>query len=300
MTSSILLSGSSHPKLAQELANYLHITLGLLKTEQFPDGETQVHIQEELSNKNVFIVQSLAQQPNHYLMELMIIIDAAKRAAAKNITAIIPYLAYGRQDRKDKSGAPITAKLIAKLLQTAGMSHLIVMDLHTDQIEGFFETNVTHLHFEEIIKDTLKGTIHEKFVIVSPDIGGVKIARRMSQILNTEMVLINKERLNSFDVSMKLIGDVKGKDVLIADDLCSTGGTLIAAAELCQKHGAKRIIGAVSHGLFVQDAIKKIENSPLEQLIITNSIDNSFVSSPVLKQVSIVPSLAQVILKTDL
>lgn len=293
MTHSVFFSGSSHPALAQEVVNLLGFSLGSLKLETFPDGEIRVQLLEDVRDKEVFFVQSLADNPNFYLMELLILMDAAKRALAKSITVVIPYLAYCRQDRKDKPGVPITAKLVANLLQAAGASHVLVIDLHADQVEGFFEIPVEHLHFEKIIGEALRKISSEKWVVVSPDIGGVKIARRMSKILATEMVLINKERLSSFEVSMVLIGDVKGKNVLIIDDLCSTGGTLVAAAELCKKKGAKKIFGAVAHGLFVQDAIKKIEASSLELLFTTNTVDTSHIHSSVLQRVSIAPLIAE-------
>ncbi len=293
----LLFAGSSHPELANEISVELGISLGRRDLSQFPDGELSVEIQEDVRGKDVFVLQSIAADPNRYLMELLIMIDALKRASAKSIVAIIPYFGYCRQDRKNKSGVAIAAKLVANLLVTAGATHLITCDLHADQIEGFFEIPVDHLHCQKLLCETAKKLIGENCSVVAPDIGSVKIAEAMAKLLNVDLVVVNKQRLNSFDVKATLIGDVANKNVLIADDLCSTGGTLVAAANLCREAGAKKIIAAVTHGLFVGNAMKKIESSTLESLFVTNSTPflGQFSKAAKIDTLSIAPMIAEAI-----
>lgn len=290
-----LFAGSSHLKLARDVCKELKINLGRMDLNQFPDGETNVQVLENVRGCDVFILQSIVGEPNHYLFELLIIIDALKRSSAKSITAIVPYLGYCRQDRKNKPGVPITAKLVANVLATAGITNLITFDLHADQVEGFFETTVDHLHCQKLLSDVAKNLIGEECTVVAPDIGSIKIAESMTKLLDTELAVIKKERFNSFEVSMTLIGDVNNKNVLITDDLCSTAGTLVAAANLCRQQGAKKIIAAVTHGLFVGDAIKKIETSPLEHLLITDTIEPRGFFSNSIKSVSVAPMIAKAI-----
>lgn len=291
----ILFAGSSHLTLAKDVCKVLKINLGRMDLNQFPDGETNVQVLENVRGCDVFILQSIVGEPNHYLFELLIIIDALKRSSAKSITAIIPYLGYCRQDRKNKPGVPITAKLVANVLATAGITNLITFDLHADQVEGFYETTVDHLHCQKLFSDIAKNLIGEECTVVAPDIGSIKIAESMAKLFDTGLAVIKKERLSSLEVSMTLIGDVNNKNVLITDDLCSTAGTLVAAANLCRQQGAKKIIAAVTHGLFVGDAVKKIETSALEYLLITDTIEPRGYFSNSIKSVSVAPMIAEAI-----
>ncbi|BAE81205.1 ribose-phosphate pyrophosphokinase [Chlamydia felis Fe/C-56] len=293
----ILLSGSSNVILAQNVCSELKIKLGHMELNQFPDGETHVKVLEDVRGRDVFILQSIVGQPNHYLFELLIIADAVKRSSAKSITAIIPYLGYCRQDRRNKTGVPITAKLVANVLTTAGITNLITFDLHADQIEGFYETHVDHLHCQQLFIDTIKSYISQDCLVVAPDIGSIKIAERTARMLDTALAVIKKERLNSFEVRMKLIGDVQDKNVVIIDDLCSTANTLVEAANLCKQKGAKKIIATVTHGLFVGDAIQKIEASALESLFVTDTIHLQSVSKCI-KTLSTAPMIASAIRET--
>ncbi|WP_075884038.1 ribose-phosphate diphosphokinase [Candidatus Protochlamydia sp. W-9] len=290
-----LFAGSSHLELAKKICNELNLNLGCIDLDQFPDGETKVQILECVRGCDVFILQSIAGKPNHYLFELLIIVDALKRAAAKSINAIIPYLGYCRQDRKNNSGVPITAKLIANLLGTAGLTSLITLDLHADQIEGFFEIPVDHLHCQNLFCDIAQDLAGDDCIVVAPDIGSIKIAENMAKLLKTELAIIKKKRLTSFEVSMSLIGNVNNKNVLIADDLCSTANTLIGAANLCQQQGAKKIIAAVTHGCFVNDALKKIELSPLECLLVTDTIEPRYLFPKSIKIISVASMIAEAI-----
>lgn len=294
-TQPILFTGSSHLKLGQDICRELNINPGKMHLSQFPDGETQVQILEDVQGRDVFVLQSIAIQPNHYLVELLIIIDALKRSSAKTITAIIPYLGYCRQDRKNNPGVPITAKLVANILATAGIANLITCDLHADQVEGFFEINVNHLHCQQLLYEACIHRGEKNYVVVAPDIGGVKRAERMAELLNTELVVIKKERLNAFEVNMTLIGRVSNKNVLIIDDQCSTAGTLVAAANLCKQEGANDIIGALPHALFVNGAINKIESSALNTLFITDTIESRHPLPTFIKSVSVASLLAEAI-----
>jgi ribose-phosphate pyrophosphokinase len=291
----ILFSGSSHLKLAKDVCHELNVSLGRMHLSQFPDGETDVQILENVRGRDVFVMQSIVMEPNHYLFELLMIIDALKRSFAKSITAIIPYLGYCRQDRKNKPGVPITAKLVANVFSTAGMTNLITFDLHADQIEGFFETTVDNLHCQQLLYDACKHQSGEECIIVAPDMGSMKIAENMARLLNAELAIIKKERLNPFEVNMTLIGNVSNKNVLITDDLCSTAGTLVEAVNLCKQQGAKKIMAAITHGLFVDEALSKIESSVLDYLFTTDTIQhrNTFPAS--IKTISVAPLIAEAI-----
>lgn len=270
----LIFSGSSHPILANEIIGCLGTLLGKRNLQLFPDGEIFVEILDAVQGHDVYVFQSLGQNPNFYLMETFVILDALKRASSASITLILPYYAYARQDRINKVGTPITAKLLANLLTDAGADHLITMDLHAEQIEGFFDIPVQHLLSKDVLVTYCESLLgFDNCVVVAPDKGAIKIAGAYAKALNAPLALIDKERIDSFQVSMRLfIGDVKGKTVLLPDDMCSTAGTLISAANICAELGANRIIAVVSHGLFIEDALEKIEKSPIEMLIVTNSI----------------------------
>jgi ribose-phosphate pyrophosphokinase len=269
----ILFSGSSHPHLAQEISNLAQIPLGQIDLHFFPDKEIFVEILESVQGREVFILQSLALNPSDYLLELLLIIDALKRASVSSITAIIPYYAYARQDRVNKPGVPIAAKLVANLLTTAGIDRLITMDLHSEQIEGFFDIPVEQLLSRTLLIPYCQQWDLENAIVVAPDKGGIKIASAYAKQLNLPMALIDKERLNAFQVNMNLfVGEVKNKTVLLPDDMCSTAGTIVQAAQACADLGAKRIIALIGHGLFTGQALKEIKKSPIEKVISTNTI----------------------------
>lgn len=293
----LLFCGSSHRSLAQEVVKHLGLELGQVTLEQFPDGEISIQILESVRGRDVFVLQSIALDPNFYLMELLIMIDALKRASAKSITAVIPYFGYCRQDRKDKPRVPITAKLVANMLSVAGATRILTVDLHAGQLEGFFDIPVDHLHGRMPLIERFKEFQLTNCVVVAPDIGSVKTARAFAQSLQVEMAVIEKQRVKADVHDVVLIGDVKGKDILLADDMCSTGGTLVSAAKACHEKGARRIFGAVTHGICVDQAVAKIENSPLEAVLMTNTISSTdrLIKSTKLIVVSISPLLAHAI-----
>jgi ribose-phosphate pyrophosphokinase len=294
----ILFSGSSHPALSQEIASCLGVDLGKVELTQFPDGEIFVQIKDSVRGRDVFVVQPVALDPNYFLMELLIMTDALKRASAKSITLVIPYYGYCRQDRKDRPRVPITAKLVANMLTDAGASRILTMDLHAGQLQGFFDIPLDNLYGRHVLVSAVKALGLEDCIVVTPDVGSVKIARAYSNDLGVDFAIVDKLRTNATHVEVvTLIGDVKGKDVLLADDMCSTGGTLVSAAKACHEKGARRIIAAVTHGLFVGGSVEKIENSPIEQVLMTDTIPYSerLTGSTKIKSVSVASHFAQAI-----
>ena len=292
----MLLSGTSHPILAKEIASLLNIPLVDCEIQCFPDEEIYVEIKENVQSRQIYVIQSLGHNPNYHLMELFIILDALKRAAASSVTVIIPYFAYARQDRLNKSGEPITAKLLADLLTASGIHAIITMDLHSEQIEGFFDVPVIHLLSRKILIPFFKNLKVEDWIIAAPDKGAIKIASAFSNELEAPLALIDKERQDSFHVNMRLfLGDVTGKTVLLVDDMCSTGGTLVNAAQVCMDNGAKKVVAAVGHGLFSAHAIEIIEKSPIQMIIATNSIPQDHLNFSKLKTLSIAQLIADAI-----
>lgn len=268
-----LFSGTSHPKLASEVAKELNLPLGKVRLERFPDGEISLELLESVRGEEVFILQTLALDGDRFLMELLTLVDALKRASAKSISALLPYYGYSRQDRKDRPRVPITAKLVADMLTQAGVTRVMTIDLHAGQIQGFFNIPVDDLSAVQLLVQAIKEDDLSNVVVVAPDIGSLKLARRYAREMGCDLVVIDKERKGAFEVEViSMIGEVKGKEVLLADDMCTTGNTLVSAAYACQEKGAKRIFASVTHGIFASDALEKIEKSPIERLYVSNTI----------------------------
>lgn len=269
----LLFSGSSHPVLAQEIAQQLGIKLAQMELGHFPDGEISLRILESVRGQDVFVLQSVALKPNEYLVELLILIDALKRSSAQSINAVIPYYGYCRQDRRDAPREPITAKLVADILTSAGATHVVTMDLHAGQLEGFFHVPVDHLHARPTMVQALKELGLKDLVVVAPDVGSVKHARKFALDLEAEFAVIAKRRLSAEEVeTVTVIGEVAGRNVLLADDMCSTAGTLVSAAKACREKGARQIFAVATHGLLIGDAVSRIEESLIEALFISNTI----------------------------
>lgn len=287
----IIFAGSSHPELARSLSKEMGIPLGKVKKVVFPDGETGIEIEENVLCKDVFILQSCVGTPDHYFMELLLMVDALKRAGAKEIVAILPYYPYGRQDRLTKPGEPISARVIAECLEAVGVTRVIGFDLHQGQLEGFFNVPFLQLFSLPILADKIKSLKLKNLIVVAPDAGSVKIARRYAESLKCDFAIVDKFRGPS-KMEMRLIGDVYGKTVLLVDDMCSTGTTLTHAADLCMKSGAERVLAMVTHGIFANGAEKLIDQSLIEKLLVSDTVPTKTKSKKI-ERVSITPLLAK-------
>lgn len=270
-----LLTGNAHPSLAQGIADQIGTSLADAEVTSFPDGETYVQINENVRRQDVFLIQPTCPPTNQNLMELLIMVDAVRRASAERITAVIPFFGYARQDRKDKPRAPITAKLVANLIEAAGVDRVLTMDLHAAQVQGFFDIPVDHLYAKPVLLKHLRkqrnGSDRE-ITVVSPDVGGVKIARSYADALGAELAIVAKQRISATVVeAMKLIGEVEGRDVIIVDDMTETAGTLCAAAETLKNNGAGRIYAGVSHAVLGDLGCERIMSSDIDEVITTDS-----------------------------
>ena len=267
----VIFSGNSNPGLTQKICDYLNIPLGRIETKRFSDGEIWVKYKENIRGRDVYIVQS-THTPSDNLMELLIMIDAAKRASAKRVTAVIPYFGYARQDRKDQPRVSLTAKLVANLITVAGADRVITMDLHAAQIQGFFDIPFDHLYASPVFTSVLRNVV-DNLVVVSPDAGGIKFARSYANRLDAEIAVIDKRRpKHNVAEAMHIIGDIEGKNVLLVDDLIDTGGTFVAAINALLSKGAKEVYGIVTHPLLSGPALERIENSDIKTLYVTDSI----------------------------
>jgi len=267
-----IFCGNSNPKLAKDICDYLDVPLGDATVMSFPDGESFVRINENIRGADILIIQSTCNPANQHLMELFIMIDAARRASANSITAVIPFYGYARQDRKDQPRVPITSKLVANLLVSAGATRVLTVDLHAQQIQGFFDIPVDHLYASPVLFEYLKDIDTSNLTLFSPDVGGMKMASAYAGMLNVPLGFIAKRRTSAETVeAVSLVGDVNGRDILLIDDMTETAGTLCAAAELLKKNGAKSVMAAVSHGVLNDMGYKRIANGLLDRLITTDT-----------------------------
>jgi ribose-phosphate pyrophosphokinase len=294
-----VLSGQSNPALVEEICSLIGTTVGGCEVGNFPDGETSVKITENIRGKDIFIIQSSCTPANNNIMELLIIIDAARRASAQRITAVIPFFGYARQDRKDQPRVPITAKLIANLLVTAGANRILTIDLHAQQIQGFFDIPVDHLYASPVFFDYLKEIDSAKMVIFAPDVGGVKMAAAYADMFGCALGFVAKRRTSATTVeAFNLVGEVEGREVLIIDDMTETTGTLCAAANLLKDKGATQIRAAVSHTMLNEIGYERLTDGPIDELITTNTVPIDTRGLPI-KVLSVAPLLAQAILRIN-
>ena len=270
-----LFSGNSNRALAEGIARKLNTELGAMEVNRFSNGEINVHFEETVRGRDLFLIQSTSEPCNDYLMELLIMIDAAKRASAGRITAVMPYFGYARQDRKARSREPITAKLVADLLTAAGADRILTMDLHAAQIQWFFNIPVDNLLGGPILYNYFKaqGKIDDEFIVVSPDVGSVARARKVATRLDVNMAIIDKRRpkANVMEV-MNIIGDVKGKKCLMVDDMIDTAGTIVQGAQALKDAGAKEIYACATHAVLSGPAIERLQNSPITELVMSDTI----------------------------
>jgi ribose-phosphate pyrophosphokinase len=268
-----VFSGSAHQELTREIAAFLGVGVGQARLRRFPDSEVSFQIDENIRGTDVFIVQPTSNPVDQHLMELMIMIDAFKRSSASRITAVLPYYGYARQDRKDKPRVPISAKLVANVLSAAGTNRVLTMDLHKAQIQGFFDIPVDHLFAAPVIIDYLARLDYPKLTMVSPDAGGAERARAYAKRLDAELAVIDKRRSDDGTAEvMNVIGDVEGRTCILQDDIIDTAGTITKGATALKANGAARIIACAVHGVLSGPAIERIEKSPIDKLIVTNTI----------------------------
>ncbi len=293
-----IFGGRAHPALVAEICEYLNLEAGKVSAFNFSDGETFCQIEENVRGSDVFVVQPTCGPVNENLMELLIMLDSFKRSSASRVTAVVPYYGYARQDKKDRPRVPITAKLVADLISRAGADRVLTMDLHADQIQGFFDVPVDHLFAAPVLLEAVRDLEIPDLVVVSPDAGGVERARAIAKRLGAGLAIIDKRRTapNEAEV-MHLIGDVEGCNALVVDDIIDTAGTLTKSVDALKAKGAQRVLAAGVHGVLSGPAIKRIASSPLEMVLITNTtpVDKKLSQLPKLRPLSVAPLLGEAI-----
>ena len=295
----MLFSGNANPVLAQEIASHLGAELGKAKVSAFSDGEVDIELYQNVRARDVFVVQPTCQPTNEHLMELLLMVDTFKRASARRITAVIPYFGYARQDRRPRSTrVPISAKVVANLLETVGVERVLTMDLHADQIQGFFDIPVDNIYASPVLLSDLKNNQYSDLVVVSPDVGGVVRARALAKQLGCDLAIIDKRRpkANVSEV-MHVIGDIEGRNCVIMDDMIDTAGTLVKAAEVLKERGAGKVYAYCTHPVFSGPAIERIAASQLDEVVITNTIPltDAARACPKIRQLSVAYLFAETI-----
>ena len=294
-----IFTGNANPELAKEICDYLGLPLGEAFVGRFNNGEVQIMIDESVRGKDVFIIQPTSYPVNDNLMELMVMADALKRASARHITAVVPYYGYARQDRKTRGREPITAKLVANLMQTSGITRLVTIDLHAGQIQGFFDVPVDHLYGASILAKYINEKNLEDVIVVSPDLGGVTRARDLADRIGAPIAIIEKKRPEPGVAKvMNLIGDVKGKNCIIVDDIVDTAGSLVEGAKALEAFGAKSVMATVTHAVLTDPASERIANSNIKELIVTNTMplpENCKLDN--VTQLSVAPLLGEAIMR---
>ncbi len=289
-----IFTGNAHPALARDICDFLEVKLADASVSSFPDGETYVKINDNIRGRDVFIIQPTCPPTNQNLMELLILVDAARRASAARITSVLPFFGYARQDRKDQPRVPITAKLVANLLVAAGVNRVLTMDLHAQQLQGFFDIPVDHLHARPVMVQHLHKLNLENLVVVSPDVGGVKMASAYAQALGAQLAIVVKRRVSAVETEAShVIGEVAGKNVLIVDDLTETAGTLTSAAKMLRSHGALDIYAGVSHTVLTDMAVERLKDSEIKELITTDSVPVHTTSDRRVKVLSVAELLGE-------
>lgn len=293
-----VFSCNSNPQLAEEIARHIGVSLGDAEAVHFSDGEVQIQLKESVRGADVFVIQSTSAPVNEHLMELLIMVDALKRASAKSINVVMPYYGYARQDRKARARDPITAKLVANLIETAGAHRVIAMDLHATQIQGFFDIPVDHLLGVPILGDYFQTKGLEDVVVVSPDHGGVTRARKLAERLQAPLAIIDKRRPepNVAEV-MNIIGEIGGKTAILIDDIIDTAGTITLAAQALSKHGAKEVYACCTHPVLSGPAFQRIQESPIKELVVTNTIPLKNHSLPNVRTLSVAPIIGEAIIR---
>lgn len=294
-----VFAGNAHSALAHAICEDLEVDLGRATVTQWKNGETRVKLEENVRGSDVFVIQPTSHPVNHHLMELLLMIDALRRASATRITAVIPYYGYAKQEKKTSGREPISAKLVANLLTVAGATRVLTVDLHSPAIEGFFDIPVDHLRATPLLARAIRHDIHDDIVVVSPDAGGVVRAEDFRERATGSLAIISKQHPGADrTVTLEMVGDVEGKTAVIVDDMISTGGTLLEGANLLRERGAAKIHVCATHGVFAEDAIEKIEASSIDEVIVTDTIPLPEHGKGRVKVVSVAPLLAEAIMRT--
>ena len=294
-----IFSGNSNRPLAEEICEYLNAPLGDAVVTSFPDNESFVRFNENIRGMDVYLVQSTCSPANHNVMELLIMMDAARRASAARVTAVLPFFGYSRQDRKDQPRVPITSKLVANLLVAAGANRILTMDLHAQQIQGFFDIPVDHLYASPVFFEELKSRDTQNMTVFSPDVGGMKMANAYAEVLGCPLGFVAKRRTGASTVeAMNLVGEVEGREILIIDDMTETAGTLTAAAKILKERGARKVSAVVSHGVLNDTGKERLRAGILDELLTTNTVNMDIEDLPV-KKLSVAPLLGEAIRRTN-
>jgi len=268
-----IFSGSSNPALASDVCKYLGIPRGGVQIDRFPDGEKVIRVEDDVRGRDCFVVQSTCNPVDEHLMELLIYLDCLRRASASRITAVIPYFGYARQDRKDEGRVPITAKLVANLITTAGANRVLAIDLHANQLQGFFDIPVDHLTGELVLNKYFRDKKIHNLTVVSPDVGNMKIAARYAANLGGELAIVHKRRVSGSEVeAVEMIGEVKGRNILMCDDIIATAGTVCRAASLLKERGAEKIYVGATHGVFASQSLRRLAEAPITEVVVTDTI----------------------------
>jgi ribose-phosphate pyrophosphokinase len=293
-----IFTGTSNPALAGDVCNYLGIPLGGAEISTFPDGEKVIRVEDDVRGRDCFVVQSTCEPVSEHLVELLIFLDCLRRASARRITAVIPYFGYARQDRKDEGRVPITAKLVANLITTAGANRVLAIDLHAHQLQGFFDIPVDHLTGELVLSKYFWDEKISHLTVVSPDVGNIKIASRYAAHLGGELAIVHKKRISGSKVeAQKIIGDVKDRNVLMCDDIIATAGTVCSAATLLKEHGAGKVYVGATHGVFASPALDRLAKTQIDQIVVTDTIPQNDRSEKIskLKVLSVASMLGEAI-----
>ncbi len=268
-----IFSGSSNPALAGDVCKYLEIPLGGAKIDHFPDGEKTIRVEDDVRGRDCFVVQSTCDPVDEHLVELLIFLDCLRRASASRITAVIPYFGYARQDRKDEGRVPITAKLVANMITTAGADRVLAIDLHAHQLQGFFDIPVDHLAGELVLSKYFRDLKINNLTVVSPDVGNMKMASKYATHLGGELAIVHKRRLSGSRVEAhEIIGEVRGRNILMCDDIIATAGTVCSAVALVKERGADKVYVGATHGVFAPQALERLAKAPIDRVVVTDTI----------------------------
>ena len=293
-----IFSGTSNPALASDVCKYLEIPLGGSKIDRFPDGEKVIRVEDDVRGRDCFVVQSTCEPVDEHLIELLIFLDCLRRASAMRITAVIPYFGYARQDRKDEGRVPITAKLVANMITTAGADRVLAIDLHAHQLQGFFDIPVDHLAGELVLGKYFRDMKINNLTVVSPDVGNMKMASKYATHLGGDLAIVHKRRLSGSKVeAQEIIGEVSGRNILMCDDIISTAGTVCSAAALIKERGAKKLYVGATHGIFAAQALDRLVQAPIDQVVVTDTIPQNKTSKKInnIKVLSVAAMLGEAI-----